>query len=118
MKTLTEINAERNEIINEAIDNLHHSAIRGTAYTPEELSKLTQGIIPAENFRTNMAAGFWEIKRKAQRRWCGDRFYLYGRLRCRLVEDKREFTYKVYDEDGILVDTFTRYKRVIKAEIV
>lgn len=120
MKTLQEINSERNTIINEAVKTLYHNPRleRGTYYTAKELSDLTGGIIPAENFEAVMNAGYREVADHAYKRWCGGMYHLYDRIECLLVEDERKFTYKVYDEDGKLVDEFTKGKRIIKAKIL
>lgn len=119
MKTLKEINAERTAIIDEAVKTLYHNPRleRGTPYTAEELSDLTNGIIPAENFEAAMNAGFREIRDRSYKRWSGIIYHLYDRISCMLIEDERKLTYKVYDESGNLVDEFTRHKRVIKATI-
>lgn len=120
MKTLKEINSERNNIIDEAIRTLYNNPRleRGIPYTPEQLSDLTGGIIPAENFENAMNAGFREIREHGYKRWGGLVYHLYGLIRCKFVEDERKLTYKVYDERGNLINEFARYKRVIKAEII
>ena len=120
MKTLKEINAERTAIIDEAIRSFFRNPLleRGNVYTAEELSDLTDGIISAENFQNAMNAGFSEIKERGYKRYCGPIYHLYGSIACRLIEDERKLTYKVYDEGGNLIDTFTRHKRLIKAEII
>lgn len=120
MKTLQEINSERNAIINEAVKTLYHNPRleRGIPYTAEELSDLTGGIIAAENFQSAMNAGFWEVRERGYKRYCGTIYHLYGSISCRLIEDERKLTYKVYDERGKLVDEFVRHKRLIKAEII
>lgn len=120
MKTLKEINSERNDIINEAVRTLYNNPRleRGTPYTPEQLSDLTGGIIPAENFENAMNAGFREIREHGRTRWCGVTYHLYGLIHCKFMEDERKLTYKVYDEYGNLIDEFARYKRLIKAVII
>jgi hypothetical protein len=118
MRTLKEINAERTGIIEEAVKNLYRGAARGIPYTPEELSALTGCLIPPENFEKVLRAAFHEIEKNGHRRWSGARYYLYSRVACKLVEDERKLTYKVYDERGDLINEFTRHKRVIKAEIL
>lgn len=120
MKTLKEINAERTAIIDEAVRSFYRNPRleRGTVYTAEELSDLTDGIIPAENFQNAMNAGFSEIRERGYRRYRGSTYCLYGSISCRLIEDERKLTYKVYDERGNLIDEFTRHKRLIKAEII
>lgn len=120
MKTLKEINSERNTIINEAVKTLYHNPRleRGIPYTAEKLSDLTGGIIPAENFQNAMDAGFCEVRNKSYKRYCGSIYHLYGSISCRLIEDERKLTYKVYDESGKLIDEFVRHKRLIKAEII
>ena len=120
MKTLKEINAERNAIIDEAIRSFYHNPRleRGTVYTAEELSDLTDGIIPAENFQNAMNAGFCEVRERGCRRYRGSTYRLYGSISCRLIEDERKLTYKVYDERDNLIDEFVRHKRLIKAEII
>ena len=120
MKTLKEINSERNDIINEAVKTLYHNPHfkKGILYTPEELSDLTGGIIPAENFKNAMNAGFHETARNSYKRWSGAIYHLYDRIPCRFIEDEHRLTYKVYDEGGNLINEFTRYKRLIKAELI
>ena len=120
MKTLKEINAERTAIIDEAIRSFYRNPRleRGTVYTAEELSDLTEGIIPAENFQKAMNAGFGEVAERVNKRYCGSIYHLYGSISCRLIEDERKLTYKVYDERGNLIDEFVRHKRLIKAEII
>lgn len=120
MKTLKEINAERDTIINEAVKTLYCNPRleRGVPLTAKELSDLTDGIIPAENFESAMCAGYREVADHTYKRWCGGVYHLYNRIECLLVEDGRKFTYKVYDEDGKLVDEFTKDKRIIKAKIL
>lgn len=120
MKTLKEINSERNNIIDEAVRTLYNNPRfeRGIPYTPKQLSDLTGGIIPAENFENTMNAGFREIREHGYKRWNGLVYYLYGSIGCKLIEGERELTYKIYDKDRNLVDEFTRCKRVIKAEII
>lgn len=120
MKTLKEINAERNTIIDEAVKTFYTNPRleRGTVYTAEELSDLTGGIIPAENFQNAMNAGFGDICERGYKRYCGQINHLYGSISCKLIEDERKLTYKVYDERGNLIDEFTKHKRLIKAEII
>ena len=120
MKTLKEINSERNNIIDEAVRTLYNNPRleRGVPYTAEELSDLTGGIIPAENFQNAMNAGFCEVRERGYKRYCGSIYHLYGGITCRFVEADRKLTYKVYDERGKLIDEFVRHKRLIKAEII
>lgn len=117
MKTLTEINAERMEIIEEGITNIAEKAARGKVYSAEELSILSGGLIPAKNLQASFNRAAHEVNKLRPCRAYG-KYYLYGELVIKPVRENRTLTYKVYDENGEFIREFTKNKYVYKAMIV
>lgn len=111
MKTLTEINAERNEIISEGINNIRSKRQYGVVYSAQELSVMSGGLIPA----ANLQASFNRARlNRYHRGWGSTSYLLYGRLRVDFVEEYTTLTYKVYDENGELIRTYTKRKPITK----
>ncbi len=117
MKTLTEINAERMEIIEEGITNIDNKVIKEKIYTAEELSTLSGDLIPAKNIQASLNRAAHEVgKLRPYRRYgC---YYLYGKLRIKPVRESHTLTYKVYDENGEFIREFTKNKYIYKAVVV
>ena len=114
MKTLAEINAERQEIINAGIENIGQKGIRGKVYTANDLSAMSDGILPAKNIQASLDRASREVLKPRPCRRYGD-YYLYGELSIKPVKATNTLTYKVYDGNGELVDEFTRNKILVKA---
>lgn len=117
MKTLTEINAERMEIIEEGIANIAEKAIKGRVYSAEELSVLSGGLIPAKNLQTSFNRAADEVIKPRPYRDYG-KYFLYGELPIKPVRENRTLTYKVYDENGEFIREFTKNKYIYKAMVV
>ena len=117
MKTLTEINAERMEIIEEGITNIANKVIKGKIYIAEELSTLSGGLIPAKNIQASFNRAVHEIGKLRPCRRYGY-YYLYGGLCIKPVRESHTLTYKVYDENGEFVKEFTKNKYIYKAVVV
>lgn len=115
MKTLTEINAERMEIITEGINAILRRVEKGKVYTAEELSDMSGGLIPAKNIQASLRHGLKAAERSTYLRRSGE-YFLFGGCRVKPVKAYRTLTYKVYDEDGELIDEFTKEKSYVKAE--
>lgn len=117
MKTLTEINAERMEIIEEGLTNILEKATRGKVYSAEELSILSGGLIPAKNLQASFNRAAHEVNKP---RVCCKygQYNLYGELIIKPVRENRTLTYKVYDEDGKFIKEFTKNKYIYKAVVV
>lgn len=112
---LAEINKERQEIITEGIDAILKRVERGKVYTAEELSDMSGGLIPAKNIQTSLRRGLKQVERFTYLRRAGE-YFLFGGCRVKPVKAYRTLTYKVYNEDGELIDKFTRTKVFVKAE--
>ena len=111
MKTLAEINAERQEIIKEGLNNISRRKERGVIYSAEEVSKMSGGLIPA----SNLQACFERARLILSERYrCSERYLLFGWIACTPVIENRTFTYKVYDENGELVKTYTKNKPITR----
>lgn len=117
MKTLTEINAERMEIIEEGITNIERKAAKGKVYSAEELSLMSDGLIPAKNIQTSLNHAVHAMNKPRPCRSYG-KYYLYGELVIKPVRENRTLTYKVYDENGEFIKEFTKNKYIYKAMIV
>ena len=117
MKTLTEINAERMEIIEEGLANIAEKATRGKIYTAEELSILSGGLIPAKNIQASFNRAAHEVGKLRPCRGYG-KYNLYSELVIKPVRENRTLTYKVYDENGEFIREFTKNKYIYKAVVV
>ena len=117
MKTLTEINAERQEIINAGLANIGAKIKKEYIYSAEELSVMSGGLIPAKNIKASLARGSHEVEKTYRPGSRPGRYYLYGGIRVKPIKTSRTLTYKVYDENGELIEEFTKNKRVVKAQI-
>ena len=118
MKTLAEINAERQEIINAGLENIGEKVQKEKIYSAEELSVMSGGLIPAKNIKASLVRGSHEVEKRYRPCSRPGIDYLYGGgIRVKPIKTSHILTYKVYDENGELVEEFKKNKRVVKAQI-
>lgn len=110
-KTLAEINAERKAIIEEGIKNIKSKRQYGVVYSARELSIMSGGLIPAKNLQASFDRARLE---HYSRGWSGTSYLLYGKLHINFVVEYRVLTYKIFDENGELIRTYTKKKPITK----
>ena len=107
MRTLKEVNNERQEIIYGAINKILKGTEKGKSYTAQQLSDLCEGAIPTKNLKDGFARGFKEQEdfKKGKRR--ASYYRLYGVTRAfRFEKDYKWVIETITDkETGVVIRT-------------
>lgn len=116
MRTLTEINKERNKLIYEAMGMIINKRERNRRYNPGELSEMCDGLISPEKFRECFRRAEYQARMDASadrrsREWRSDKSHLFGwwSLEFKAYPVTRECKVKWYDENGKVLKIDTRY---------
>lgn len=125
MRTLTEINAERRNLIYEAAEKINGRKEIGKRYTPAQLSEMCDGLVPPETFkkalsRADSQARIDKNNGRRARAWKSAYSFLFGDwgLRVKAYPVSRKYTIKWFDEDGQLIRTTERIVNDYEAEFV
>lgn len=112
MRTLAEINRERNVLINDAMNKIINKRERNRRYSPAEISEMCDGLIPPETFRKIFARAEYQARQDAAqnrraREWRSDRTHLFGwwSLDFKAYPVTRMCEVKWYDENGKVLKT-------------
>lgn len=110
---LMDINHERANLICDAITELKKNAVRGTAYTASDLSKMSGGLIPTSLFEKSLARGYHALRKREFEgvREEANTYSLFNdwRAECHIQKvGVRLITIKEYDEDGNLITEYQR----------
>lgn len=111
---LSDINAMRANLIDEALTLLGNNVEKGVPYTPSQLSRLTGGRISARTFESCLIRGYRAIekrKEKEERYRDYSKYCLFGywSVMCSIrKEGVKVITIKEYDEQGNLVNEYQR----------
>lgn len=123
MRTLAEINKERNKLINDAMDMINTKRERNKRYTPADVSEMCGGLIPPETFRKIFARAEYQARQDAlqnrrAREWRSDKTHLFGwwSLEIKAYPVTREFIVKWFDENGKVVNTTKQYMAEYEVE--
>lgn len=110
MRTLKEVNDERQKIIYGAINKILKGTEKGKSYTAQQLSNLCEGAIPTKNLEDSFARGFkvQEDFKEGKRRT--SYYALYGVTKAfRFEKDYRWVIETVTDkETGVVIHTSER----------
>ena len=115
---LADINRQRKEIIDNALAKIYVNAKNGVEYTAADLSKLSEGIIPAKNFEASLSRGYSILNnpKRKENRWhdLREAYCLFGdwHLRGEIKERIKRITVKEFDEDGKFIKEYIKYKGV------
>ena len=116
MRTLTEINKERSQLINDAMGMISAKREHNRRYNPGELSEMCNGLIPPEKFRERFRHAEYQARQDAlqnrrAREWRSDKTHLFGwwNLDIKAYPVTRMCEVKWYDENGKVLKTTKQY---------
>lgn len=103
MRTLADINAERQALILNATKNIKDIRERFKWYTPAQLSEMSGGLISPKNFENSLKRAYRKYRKTNGR----NKTNLFNdwRLTVETTQKTSTYTIKWYDEDGHEVDS-------------